>query len=243
MRGRGVSRRRSFWILWALALLVCAGFAKLGSWQYGRMQEKQALLANVDKVLRERQGGRLDSDVIGGIQWVSGDADLFPQTLLLDNQMHEGRAGVRVYCIVQPDAAAPRRLVDFGWVPVGGNRAMPDVRCPTTRTHVRGLSVPLPSSGLKLGAAMQDLGNDRWLMTRVDPEAIYAATHITQISSHVIKLDPALKTGWTRDLNVLPNTLPPERHLGYAVQWWALSLAVFITALVLSIRKPRKPAA
>ena len=76
-------------------------------------------------------------------------------------------------------------------------------------------------------------------MTRVDEKAIFDATRFAP-TERVVRLDPELKLGWQRDLDVLPNTLPPERHLGYAVQWWALSLAVFITALVLSIRKPRK---
>jgi len=57
-----------------------------------------------------------------------------------------------------------------------------------------------------------------------------------------VRLDPALEIGWARDLDVLPNTLPPERHLGYAVQWWALALAVLVTALVLTFRK-KKPRA
>ena len=49
-------------------------------------------------------------------------------------------------------------------------------------------------------------------------------------------LDPALPLGYTRDLELLPNTLPPERHLGYAVQWFGLALAVLLTAAVLSWR-------
>ncbi|HKN77649.1 MAG TPA: SURF1 family protein, partial [Lysobacter sp.] len=53
------------------------------------------------------------------------------------------------------------------------------------------------------------------------------------------RLDPKLPGGYARDLDILPNTLPPERHLGYAVQWWALSIAVLVTALVLTFRKPR----
>ena len=88
---------------------------------------------------------------------------------------------------------------------------------------------------------MQQISEDRWLMARLDPDAIGAATKAMFVP-RVVRLDPALKIGWTRDLNVLPNTLPPERHLGYAVQWWALSLAVFITALVLTFRK-KKPRA
>ncbi|KGQ18316.1 Membrane protein [Lysobacter dokdonensis DS-58] len=237
-----MSRRGTFWFGWALALVVMALFARLGFWQYARMQEKQALLADVARALHEEGDRGLESDVIGGIHWLSGEAEVLAPTLLLDNQMHDGRAGVRVYCIVQPDAAAPRWLVDFGWTPVGGNRAMPAVHCPTGRMRIRGLSVPTPSSGLKLGAPMQALDRGRWLMVRLDPDAIYQATKISQVPSYVLKLDPVLKTGWTRDLDVLPNTLPPERHLGYAVQWWALCLAVFTTALVLSIRKKKRHA-
>ena len=60
------------------------------------------------------------------------------------------------------------------------------------------------------------------------------------LAPRVLKLDPALPIGYTRDLDILPNTLPPERHLGYAVQWFGLALAVFITALLLTLRTRRQ---
>jgi cytochrome oxidase assembly protein ShyY1 len=72
-------------------------------------------------------------------------------------------------------------------------------------------------------------------MTRVDFDAIHAATGLASWP-YVVRLDPDLPLGYPRDLDVLPNTLPPERHLGYAVQWWALALAVLVTALVLTYR-------
>ena len=43
-----------------------------------------------------------------------------------------------------------------------------------------------------------------------------------------------------RDLDILPNTLTPERHLGYAVQWFGLAAAVFVVALVLTLRARRR---
>jgi len=43
-----------------------------------------------------------------------------------------------------------------------------------------------------------------------------------------------------RELAILPNTLTPERHLGYAVQWFGLALTVLVVALVLTIRTLRK---
>ena len=59
----------------------------------------------------------------------------------------------------------------------------------------------------------------------------------------MLKLDPTLPIGYARDLDILPNTLPPERHLGYAVQWFGLALTVLATALVLTFRKPGAHAA
>src|SRR3546814_3794695 len=62
---------------------------------------------------------------------------------------------------------------------------------------------------------------------------------ISDWSSDVCSSDLA-PLGYARDLDVLPNTLPPERHLGYAVQWFALALAVLAIAALLTFRK-RKP--
>ena len=38
-----------------------------------------------------------------------------------------------------------------------------------------------------------------------------------------------------------PNTLTPERHLGYAVQWFGLALTVFVIAVVLTVRRRGRP--
>jgi cytochrome oxidase assembly protein ShyY1 len=43
-----------------------------------------------------------------------------------------------------------------------------------------------------------------------------------------------------RDLDILPNTLTPERHLGYAVQWFGLALAVLVAAIILTLRNRKR---
>lgn len=43
-----------------------------------------------------------------------------------------------------------------------------------------------------------------------------------------------------RDLEILANTLPPERHLGYAVQWFGLALATLVIALAMTWRRFRR---
>ena len=59
-------------------------------------------------------------------------------------------------------------------------------------------------------------------------------------AGRVLRLDPALPFGHARDLDLLPNTLPPARHLGYAVQWFAMALAVLVIAAVLQWRTRRR---
>jgi len=69
------------------------------------------------------------------------------------------------------------------------------------------------------------------------------------LAPRVLRLDPARQPSdagamlipATRDLDILPNTITPQRHLGYAVQWFALALAVLAIATLLTLRskKPR----
>jgi cytochrome oxidase assembly protein ShyY1 len=97
--------------------------------------------------------------------------------------------------------------------------------------------VPPPSPGLATPVvATRDEG---LLATALDADLLAAPLDLPALPPRVLKLDPALPIGYARDLDILPNTLPPERHLGYAVQWYALALAVLVTALVLTLRKPR----
>ncbi|WP_288728953.1 SURF1 family cytochrome oxidase biogenesis protein, partial [uncultured Pseudoxanthomonas sp.] len=81
--------------------------------------------------------------------------------------------------------------------------------------------------------------NGDLLAVVLDPAALAAPLRQPALAQRVLKLDPALPVGFARDLDVLPNTLPPERHLGYAVQWFGLALAVLITAGVLTWRRRR----
>jgi cytochrome oxidase assembly protein ShyY1 len=239
-----VSRRRNLLVGWTLAALAIALFANLGLWQSRRAVEKQAMLDAAAKVMATRTPHALalaaDAGRVRGYDWALGAGQFDERgALLLDNQQRNGRAGVRAYRIFRPEQGAPL-LVDLGWLPLSGDRRMPQVPRPTGRIELRGLLVPPPSAGLALGPAMGRDG-DAWLLTRVDTAAIARETGLqAALAPRVLRLDPTLPLGYERDLELLPNTLPPEQHRGYALQWFALAAAVLVTALVLTFRKPRK---
>src|SRR3546814_19024501 len=105
--------------------------------------------------------------------------------------------------------------------------------------QVAGLLAPPPSHGI-LAAVVAEQPAGQLLATGLDAPALREQLQQPALAPRVLRLDPAAPLGYARDLDVLPNTLPPERHLGYAVQWFALALAVLAIAALLTFRT-RKP--
>lgn len=235
---------------WALAVLAMALFCSLGVWQLDRGKQKQAMLVQSQGVLAARKplplSAAADPARAEAYDWAQGQGRFLDKpAVLLDNQISEGRSGVRVYRVFQPSmpqgdaAATPPVLVELGWLPLPGDRALPRIESFTATTQVAGLLAPPPSAGLA-AAVVSPQVDGNLLATSLDHAALAGALQLPMLAPRVLRLDPAFKVGYLRDLNILPNTLPPERHLGYAVQWFGLALTVLITALVLTLRKRRR---
>ena len=238
-----MSHLRNIVLGWGAAIALAALFASLGAWQAGRSSEKQAQLDAAAAVLDAREAVPLaaagDPARADALDWGAGTGAFAPVgAFLLDNQRHDGRVGVRAYRVFLPADGLPL-LVDLGWLPLGEGRALPDVPRPEGPVEVRGLLAPPPSPGLPLGPGIAQDG-DAWLLTRVEPAAVAAAAGVERIAPRVLRLDPALPIGHARDLEVLANTLPPEKHVGYAVQWFGLAATVLVVAGVLTWRSRRR---
>ena len=229
---------------WALAILVIAVFTSLGVWQLGRAKQKEAMLAASQQVLAERKALPLadaaDATRSTAYDWAAGSghfADL--PAVLLDNQTRDSRPGIRAYRVFVPEAGATPLLVELGWLPLPGDRQFPAIDKIPGQVSLAGLLVPPPSAGIvRLDPVAQ--ANGDLLVIGLEQVAIAAKLGLPALAPRVLKLDPASPLGYTRDLDILPNTLPPERHLGYAVQWFGLALAVLVTALVLSLRRRKR---
>ena len=238
-----MTRVRTLWIGWVLALAACAAFTAAGLWQLDRQVQKQAMLAASTAVLEARDARPLaiaaDPARARGYDWAAGDgrfADGPP--VLLDNQQRLGRPGVRAYRLFVPDAGTPL-LVELGWLPVPGDRTLPSVDLPPGAVNVSGLLAPPPATGLGRATAVAQ-ADGSLLTVGLDAANLAGALGQAALPPRVLKLDPALALGYPRDLDILPNTLPPERHLGYAVQWFALAAAVLALALFMTVRRPRR---
>jgi cytochrome oxidase assembly protein ShyY1 len=225
---------------------LVTGFGALGRWQLQRGESKQAMLDGVAAALAERRARTISEAETrdpNGYDWVAGHGRLLASpVLLLDNQRRGAAVGVRVYAVLRPREGRPL-LVDLGWLPVPGDRRFPQPTLPAGELRVQGLLSPPSGAGLALGPAFRPLepagAQQRLLMTRLDLEALSRHLRLP-LSSRVLRLDPALPLGYARDLEVLVNTLPPERHRGYALQWFGLAFATLATAIFMSLRPPSK---
>jgi cytochrome oxidase assembly protein ShyY1 len=250
-----VSARNGLIAGWLLALVAIVLFASLGHWQLGRRLQKQAKIDAAAQALDTRAAQPLllasDPKRADAYDWAAGRGSIAGSTVWLDNQMRAGRPGVRMYCVLLPDDGVQALLVDAGWWPLDARRTLPVFGCPLGHgVAVRGLLAPPPSAGLARGDAMAAFGPQRWLATRLDLPAIADELRLSSgIAPRVLRLDPARNKGdagvmlapGERDLDILPNTITPERHLGYAVQWFGLALTVLVVAIVLTFRIRKRP--
>ncbi|MBX3712641.1 MAG: SURF1 family protein [Lysobacter sp.] len=235
--------RRHPVLLWAFALVAIAGFASLGVWQLGRADIKRGMLAEAQRALSARApqpaGVIGDAARANAYDWIEVHGRFVDApAVLLDNQQHEGRVGVRAYRSFETDAGQGV-LVDLGWVALPLDRTLPQVPRDDAPRALRGLLLPPPGAGLRLGEP-QPQSDGTLLAMRIEPAELARMLGVQGLAPRVLRPEPGPGFGYQRDFDILPNTLPPEKHLGYAVQWFALAAAVLATAVLLTVRRSRR---
>ncbi len=229
-------------LLTVMAICTALAFASLGRWQWQRGEEKADLLQAWEAALL---GPEIPLPIAlqdQGLlpQRVNGEGQFIGPYLLQDNQRHGGRVGLRYFRAMQICCDDQTVLVDLGWRPWGDARQLPEPAKLPEKAKVAGLLVPWPGQGIAMGADAWNISAaNEVLLLRIDREALVQHLGL-ELSGRLLRLDPQLDIGFERDLEALPNTLPPERHRGYAVQWFGLALTVLIVYIVLSVRAQRR---
>lgn len=220
----------------ALAVLGVGLCVALGAWQLDRAAQQRALAGAFES------GGGAPVSWDGAAPTVAryqrvrlaGAYDSARQ-FLLDNMSHAGVAGVQV---LTPLRLAGGRLVlvNRGFVPLAGDRTrLPDVAVGTHPREVTGRVDVLPRPAIELATAP----GAAWPRLVSFPTAAELGALLdVELPGQVVLLDATEPDGYVRDWRA-PG-MPPDRHLGYAVQWFALAAAVLVTWLVVSRTRTRE---
>lgn len=235
-------RRRPGWLPLVAATIAFASFVALGVWQIQRAAEKQQLLAAIERGARSApiELPYADSALARGeFQRVQAQGQfLGDRQFLLDNRLLDGQVG---YDVLTPLVLADGRtvLVDRGWLPAGPRREPQGevaLEMPGQVTVTGRLWRPDPA--VALGPAVAPSSGE-WprTVTRIDYDALGEELGRT-LTPAVIRAERGAP--WVLTPRALEPQFGPERHYGYAVQWFALALTVLVVTGALQWRRRRR---
>ena len=229
------------------ALCVTALFVALGVWQLDRAEQKRVMFAEF-----ERRGNTAEVDL--NQQGVDYSAALAGRqaaaagryrgaTILLDNQVHRGRAGYLVYTVFELNGHKESVLVNRGWIRADADRSRaPDLTTPNVSHRLEGRLSPPPQGGLRLEGhdVIERVADGMWRVQAIDFAGLTATVGVELLPITVL-LDGDAPYGFVRAWT--PPGSDEARHLGYAFQWFALAVTVVVVAVVVTLRsgKASKP--
>jgi cytochrome oxidase assembly protein ShyY1 len=209
------------WIIALVAFLLLPVLVGLGKWQLERAEQKTELLQQWQQQTVYLAGLPGLPVSMGTRVQLSGELD-DKRWFLLDNRVRDGEVGYEVLALFQPVGESLQLLVNLGWVKADVDRSvLPEVSLPAGKIDIQGRLIN-PKNALQLA-------QDHWItgwpkrvqgidIARIKAHinrAMYPA--LLRVSEPIV---PELKTGW-RIVN-----MPPEKHLGYAFQWFALAFVL-----------------
>jgi cytochrome oxidase assembly protein ShyY1 len=225
---------------WILTAAAVALFVSLGMWQVRRGLAKEGLQANLAD--RSAQPVIL-SAALGppqGLQLHRAQATgryLADRQLLQDGQSHQHRPGYHVWTpLLLPDESAV--MVDRGWVPA--DRSGFDGTAPEGVITVTGFWRALPEPGIRLAQTRNCTAATQFPAIVLYPTPAEVECLMQRpVVGGLLLLDPEVPGGFVREWTDFG--FPPQRHYGYAFQWFALALAAI--GVFVAVNRKRTPGA
>lgn len=223
------------WLMLILTLLFFSLFVRLGFWQIQRADEKRKMIVaqktqELQKPLfwtkSQKQPLQYERIILKG--------NYLPQIFLLDNQHHQHQFG---YNVLSPLELLDGSIImiDRGWVAGElSRRIFPNIITPHGFLTLQG-SVYFPSKNQwVLGPSLEKKGNKVVILERLDTQLMSQVLQKT-VSPFIIRLDKQDANGFVREWATV--SMPPQRHLAYALQWFVMALVVLIIFVALNLKK------
>jgi surfeit locus 1 family protein len=224
------------WLPTLAFLLVFPGLVALGFWQLARAHEKEAMLAalndsthktplNLTQTLKDPQHYHFYG--------VETKGRFLPHTdVLLMHQMQAQDVGYHVLTLFQPQAGGLPLWIDRGFLSVRHKNEIPPP--PTQPLAIRGIiDLPEPDRFI-LGENVMFPQKRPLEIQRVDVEELSQLTG-QAVLPLVILAETDLQDGLIREWEIV--VMPPAKHYGYAVQWFAMATCLMVIYLILWFKR------
>jgi surfeit locus 1 family protein len=238
-----LARLKNYRFNWKISLftvLLLPVLIRLGFWQLEREQEKLAL-QNQYELRQDAEAVRLaalnsDDDLQYMPVVMSGNYDN-AHNFLLDNKIFEGKAGFEVLTPFYTEHGEIV-IINRGWIAQNAYRGiLPQVEEIAGQIELRG-AVYIP-----LGEQFM-LGEDRpeqsWprIIQSLDMPYMAEVLDQTDLFPYTVRLDALSPGVYVRNWPLVSTT--PEKHRGYAIQWFTMASVLILLYIFVSTRPEEK---
>ncbi|MEE9397922.1 MAG: SURF1 family protein [Methylococcales bacterium] len=217
-------------------LIVFPILLALGSWQLDRSEKKSLLVQQKNERTNKSEVALENFEVnIEDLRYlsvkISGRYDGAHQ-FLLDNQSVQMKPG---YFVLTPLIVAGKGfavLVNRGWVPLGVSREiLPDIALVEESVSISGIIDVFPGVGYRLEGAENPTDNWPAVVQLIDVETLSKLLDYPLLPYQVL-LKKGQPGGYLREWESrFTETITPEKHVGYAVQWFSLGFVLAVIFL------------
>ena len=219
-------------------LLILPMLLRLGFWQLDRAEEKRTLIElfkqqNELGPLTLNDKLKLDTKLNYRLAKVSGNYNPSKQ-IFIDNKVYQGKTGVHVITPFKLINSEYSILVNRGWQPMVIDRSsLPKITTPTQTLTLSGKIKIRLKKPFTVGNEYQS--NKGWpaLIQWINIPDIEKKSGL-KLLPYVLLLDEKEQSGYVR--NWKPVVMQPEKSTSYAVQWFALALALTIIYIVVNLK-------
>jgi surfeit locus 1 family protein len=218
-----------------LSLLGMIIFTLLGFWQLHRAAEKKYIISAQQQAHRQLPTHwSYHASLPQQHARIIVEGHFLKQLFFLDNQHEQHQFG---YHVISPFMLTNQHiiLVDRGWVQGELTRtSLPIIETPNQHIELQGSAYYPSSKQWTLGQVFENKEPGIAIMERLDTKLTSQFLH-KSVYPFIIRLDKDAPHGYQRVWRII--NMPPERHLAYAFQWFAMSLVVLILFITLNLKK------
>jgi surfeit locus 1 family protein len=231
------------WKLSLLTVLLLPLLVNLGMWQLRREAEKLVLQAQYNDRQQEAPQALASINWAEDLQYrqvsFAGYVDA-EHVFLLDNRTFKGQAGYEVVVPIVMDNGTVV-LVNRGWLAPGATRAqlpvIPSILSINGQVSLTGSVYQSVGETLVLGDSLESEGWPKVVQTLAPQRLAILAGYAdaTKVFPYVVRLAEGAPGVLIRFWPVISTS--PEKHRGYAVQWFLMASALVLLYLYYSTRR------
>lgn len=234
-----MSFRIKNWKLAILAFIFIVFFTGLGCWQLARATEKKSLLASYEKRMQQLPLAANQINTEEDLRFyrttLVGSFEN-QHTVLLDNKTLHGQVGYEVYTPFKVKDSSLIFLVDRGFVPAAYSRnQLPRIDAIIGTISITGL-INKPPTYVALGKMVDTHASTPLRVQYINLSELSTLLKL-QLAPYTLSAEPNTLGTYKIEWQIV--IMPPEKHLGYAVQWFALALTLLILFVVLNRDRAR----